>query len=74
MFSFIFAHSFAGKSSGAGMPAAKDMMSFCPKSLKISLIADGFKALTLSLKIYSISLHSNIHKFTQSLLILNSNK
>ena len=48
--------SFAGKASGDGLPADKEITSGSPAYLKISLIALGFKFLTLSEKLYSKSI------------------
>jgi len=44
-----------GKDSGAGLPAAKDIVSAVAGALSISLIAEGFNAAILFEKLYSIT-------------------
>ena len=44
-----------GKDSGEGLPAANEIIDGSVRLLKISRIADGFSAASLSEKIYSIS-------------------
>lgn len=50
MLAEISASSFTGKASGAGFPAESETTSGSAAYLKISLIADGLREFTLSLK------------------------